>query len=289
LIETGLFHRFDATNILKNNLASIVTSIGLDHLDWLPENEQTVEKIVYEKTSTLLNSNIIVAKQSNKEITNHIKKTISSNSSNKIFYNEDYSFTMKENDFFYYEDQFGEIKLPMPNVKGQFQLENVSTAIATLRTLNDFDIKDDHIQKGVTKITSIARLQELKSGNLKELVKDHQLFVDGSHNPLGAKVLNEYLESLNCNKHIILGMMANKDHNEYMSYFKNVSTLTTIDIPNQPNSIKGKELKEKLNSFKNINYKESVEEAIKSIPVKENDIILITGSLYLAGEVLNLN
>src|SRR6056300_1135167 len=46
LIETGLFHRFDATNILKTNLASIVTSIGLDHLDWLPENEQTVEKII---------------------------------------------------------------------------------------------------------------------------------------------------------------------------------------------------------------------------------------------------
>ena len=106
---------------------------------------------------------------------------------------------------------------------------------------------------------------------------------------MGAKVLNEYLESLNCNKHIILGMMANKDHNEYMSYFKNVKTLTTIDIPNQLNSIKGKELKDKLNSFKNINYKETVEEAIKSIPVKENDIILITGSLYLAGEVLNLN
>ena len=84
-------------------------------------------------------------------------------------------------------------------------------------------------------------------------------------------------------------MMANKDHNEYMSFFKDISTLTTIDIPNQPNSIKGKELKEKLNYFSNINYKESIEEAIKSIPIKENDIILITGSLYLAGEVLNLN
>ena len=57
------------------------------------------------------------------------------------------------------------------------------------------------------------------------------------------------LESLNCNKHIILGMMANKDHNKYMSYFKDISTLTTIDIPNQPNSIKGKELKDKLNNF----------------------------------------
>ena len=289
LLETGLFHRFDATNILKNNLASIVTSIGLDHLDWLPENEQTVDKIIFEKTSTLLNSNIIVAKQSTKDITKSIKKTISNNNSNKLFHNDNYSFIIKENDFFYYEDELGGIKLPMPNVKGQFQLENISTAIATLRTLKDLNIKNEHIQKGITKINSIARLQEIKSGKLKDLVKDHQLFVDGSHNPLGAKVLNEYLESLNCNKHIILGMMGNKDHNEYMGYFKEVETLTTIDIPNQPNSIKGKELKDKLNNFTNINYKESVEEAIKSIPVKENDIILITGSLYLAGEVLNLN
>jgi dihydrofolate synthase/folylpolyglutamate synthase len=124
---------------------------------------------------------------------------------------------------------------------------------------------------------------------LKDLVKNNRLFIDGSHNPLGAKVLNNYLDSLDCNKHIILGMMANKNHNEYMSYFKKVTTLTTIDIPNQPNSIKGKELKEKLSNFKNISYKISVEEAISSIPIMENDIILITGSLYLAGEVLNLN
>ena len=289
LIESGLFFRFDATNILKNNLASVVTSIGLDHLDWLPENEQTIEKIIFEKTSSLLNSNIIVAKQSTNKIKENIKKPISNNRSNKFFHNENYSFTMQENDFFYYEDQFGGIKLPMPNVKGQFQLENVSTAIATLRILKDLKIKDDHIKKGILKINCIARLQEIKSGKLKELVKDHKLYVDGSHNPLGAKVLNEYLESLDCNKHIILGMMANKDHNEYMSFFKDISTLTTIDIPNQPNSIKGGELKDKLNGFSNINYKESIEDAIKSIPVKENDIILITGSLYLAGEVLNLN
>ena len=115
------------------------------------------------------------------------------------------------------------------------------------------------------------------------------MLVDGSHNPLGAKVLNEYLESLKCNKHIILGMMANKDHQKYISYFKNIATLTTIDIPNQPNSIKGKELKEKINNYENIEYKENIYEAIKSIKVKNNDLILITGSLYLAGEVLNLN
>ncbi len=74
LIETGLFHRFDATNILKKNLASVVTSIGLDHLDWLPKNEQNIKKIIFEKTSSLLNSNIIIAKQSSNEIYKQIKE-----------------------------------------------------------------------------------------------------------------------------------------------------------------------------------------------------------------------
>ena len=289
LIETGLFHRFDATNILKDNLASIVTSIGLDHLDWLPENEQTTKKIIFEKTSTLVNSNIIIAKQSSSEIVNEIKSSILKNSSKKYFFNEDYNYSSNENGLIFYEDKNGVIKLPTPNVKGQFQLENISTAIATLRSINHLKVSEKHIKDGITKIKSIARLQEIDSGNLKELVKNNKLLVDGSHNPLGAKVLNEYLESLNCNKHIILGMMSNKDHNDYMSYFKNISSLTTIDIPNQPNSIKGKVLKSKLNSFENVQYKESIIDAIKSIPVKENDIILITGSLYLAGEVLNLN
>ena len=289
LIESGLFHRFDATNILKKNLASIITVIGLDHLDWLPREEQTVEKIIFEKTSTLLNSKIIVAKQSSNEINNHIQNTIKNNQSKKIFFNENYNFVFKENDFFYFEDEFGGIRLPKPNLPGEFQLENISAAIATARQLKDYPITDRHIKDGITKIKSIARLQEIKSGKLKNLVKNNKLFIDGTHNPLGAKALNQYLQSLNCRKHIILGMMSNKDHNKYINYFKNIETLTTIDIPNQPNAIKGNKLKEKINNFYNIYYKDSIEQAISSIKLQENDIILITGSLYLAGEVLNLN
>ena len=288
LIEAGLFHRFDATNVLSQNLASIVCSISRDHLDWLKEHEQTIEKIIFEKTSALLNSNIIVAKQSNKKIMDCIKKTISQNLSNKIFFNDDFGYSLRRNEFFFYEDKLGALKLPLPNVLGEFQIENISTAIATLRQL-DLGIKKEHIEKGIRKITSLARLQEINSGKLKQLVKNNKFIVDGSHNEDGAKVLNEYLQSLEFNKHVIIGMMANKDHKKYISYFKDVSTITTIDIPNQPNSIKGEELKEKLNNFININYKESIEEAVKSIPLKKNDIIVITGSLYLAGEVLNLN
>ena len=288
LIESGLFYRFDATNILKKNLASVVTSISKDHLDWLPKNNQTIEKIVFEKTSSLLNSNIIVSKQNSINTKEYIKKTILKNSSKKLFFNEDFSYSNGENGFFYYEDKFGGLKLPLPNILGQFQLENISTAIATLRIL-DIDIKDNDIKNGITKIESVARLQEIKFGKLKKLVKDNQLLLDGSHNEDGARVLNEYLQSLNCDKHVIIGMMANKDHEKYISYFKDISSLITIDIHRQPNSISGKDLKEKFKNIPNVQYKKSIKQAIESIPLKENDLVIITGSLYLAGEMLNLN
>ena len=288
LIEAGLFHRFDATNILKNNLASIVCSISKDHLDWLPKDQQTIRKIVFEKTSSLLNSNIIVAKQNSMDTTKFIEKAISKNLSKKLFFNKDFNYSCGENNFFYYEDKFGGLKLPTPNILGQFQLENISTAIATLRFL-DFSIKDEHIKNGITKIKSIGRLQEIKTGKLKKLAKNNRLIVDGSHNEDGARVLNEYLQTLNCNKHVILGMMANKDHEKYISYFKNISSFTTIDIPGQTGSISGKNLKEKFNNIPNVKYKENIEQAIISTPLKKDDLLIITGCLYLAGKVLNLN
>ena len=288
LIEAGLFHRFDATNILEDNLANIVTSISKDHLDWLPKNDQTIKRIIYEKTSSLINSNIIVSKQNSLYTSKLIKKTIKNNSSNKLFFNEDFSYLNGENGFFYYEDKFGGLKLPTPNILGQFQLENISTAIATLRLLN-INIKEKHIKNGITKIKNIARLQEIKSGKLKKLIKNNRLILDGSHNEDGSRVLNEYLQTLDCKKHVIIGMMANKDHEKYIKYFKNISSLTTIDIPGQPNSLSGMKLKEKFKSVPNIQYSESIEEAIKSITFEDNDVLIITGSLYLAGEVLNLN
>ncbi len=287
LVESGLFFRFDATNILKKNLATIITSISKDHLDWLPKNDQSIEKIVFEKTSNLLNSNIIIAKQ-NQNTMNFIKQNISTNQSNKIYFNEDFSFTNGENGYFYYEDKFGGLKLPEPNVLGLYQLENISTAIATLRML-DFNIKDENIKKGIQKINNIARLQEITAGNLKNLVKDNLFLISGDHNEDGARVLNDYLQSLDCNKHIIVGMMANKDHESYIKCIKNISSITTVDIPNQPNAISGKELKDKFKHLPNVKYAESVEKAIKSIKLNRGDLLIITGSLYLCSEVLNLN
>jgi dihydrofolate synthase/folylpolyglutamate synthase len=290
IIESGLFHRADACSIIKSNLASVITAIGLDHLDWLPKNEQTIDQIIFEKTSSLLTSKVIVSKQSSNEILNKIKDSIKENSSKKIIFSNGFNYTLSENGFFYYEDKYGGLKLPLPNLEGEFQLSNISTAIATIRNIEEINISDQNIKNGIKKIKSIARFQEIKNGRLKDLVKKNKIYIDGSHNPLGASVLSKHLNSLECNKHIILGMMSNKNHIEYINYFKDkISSLTTIDIPNQSNAINGEDLMKKLKNLKNINYKKSIKEAIKSIDLKDNDIIIITGSLYLAGEVLNLN
>jgi len=290
LLESGLFHRADACSIIKSNLASVITAIGLDHLDWLPKNKQTIDQIIFEKTSSLVTSKIIVSKQSSNEILNKIKESIKENSSKKVFYTNDFNYSLNENGFFYYEDKHGGLKLPLPNLEGEFQLSNISTAIATLRNIEEISITDQNIKNGIKKINSVARFSEIKNGKLKDLVKNNKIYIDGSHNPLGASVLSKHLNSLECNKHIILGMMNNKNHLEYINYFKDkISSLTTVDIPNQPNAINGKDLMKKLKNLKNINYKKSIKEAIKSIELKDNDIIIITGSLYLAGEVLNLN
>ncbi len=93
-----------------------------------------------------------------------IKKTISQNQSNKYFFNEDFTYSMSENDFFYYEDKLGGLKLPKPNVLGQFQLENISTAIATLRNL-DLNIKDDHIKMEFKKYQTLRDFKKLVQVN----------------------------------------------------------------------------------------------------------------------------
>ena len=83
--------------------------------------------------------------------------------------------------------------------------------------------------------------------------------------------------------------MANKNHEKFISYFKNISSITTVDIPNQPNAISGKKLKNKFKDISNVEFKESIEEAIRSIPIQDGDLVLVTGSLYLCSEVLRLN
>ena len=287
IIEAGLFHQFDSTNVFKENLLTLIGYINLDHIVWL--KNKTIDGIIHEKTSKLLNSNIFVNQQENSEISLKIKNALNKNLSKKFFFGKDFNICRRENSFIQYQDLLGEIIIPEPNLLGDHQLGNISTSIAASRKL--FNVKDDHIKKSVTKIELKGRLQEIKSGKLKKLVGQNRLIVDGGHNIGASKAISNWIKNQNQDVHIIVGMMKDKSHKEFIDCFKNiVKSIQLVDIPNQKGAISKEEFKNKLEKSNiNISLANSIEESLKSIAKYQNSIGICTGSLYLTGEVLNLN
>tara|TARA_B100001121_G_scaffold216288_1_gene189763 strand:+ start:916 stop:2184 length:1269 start_codon:yes stop_codon:yes gene_type:complete len=287
IIEAGLFFQFDSTNVFKHNLMTLIGVIHTDHLQWL-ENK-TIDGIIHEKVSKLLNSNIFINRQLNEEIKNKIEEKLLYNSSKKYFFGRDFNVSKQENGFIYYHDSIGEIILPEPNLLGDHQLYNISTSIAAARKV--FDVKDQHIKTGITNIKLKGRLQELNSGKLKEISRQNRIILDGGHNESSSMSISNWIKQQNQDVHLICGMMKDKEHYNFIKHFKDaVKSITLIDIPNQEGSISKEDFKEKLNDLKiNINLSQSIEDAIKFNSKHQNSICLFAGSLYMVGEVLNLN
>jgi len=292
ILESGLFFRLDASNVLKKNIASIIMPIGIDHKDFLKNG--TIDEIVYEKCSKLLNNSKIIVSEQKNETLIKIKETIYKNSSKKYFFGEDYNYKKNTNGFTY-SDNKGKINLPSPNLLGDFQVSNVSTAINAARNLNQFKITGNNIKKAITKIRSEGRLQLIKQGKLKKYIsKNNEILIDGAHNPLAALVVNNFLKNFYSRKKIImiLGMMANKEHKEFIQIFKNsVHSIVALDIPNQINFIAKEKLLQIAKSCGIPAITEnSIELAFNNIGKENSDaLILCTGSLYFSGEILNLN
>ncbi len=287
IIEAGLFHQFDSTNVFKENLMTLIGVIHNDHFQWL-ENK-SIEGVIYEKTAKLLNSNIFINKQVNNEIRDKIEKSLEKNTSNKYFFGKDFNIAKFKNGFIQYRDHLGELVLPEPSILGDHQLYNISTSIAASRKI--FNIKDENIINGVKNISLKARLEEIKSGKLKDIAGNNKLVIDGGHNISASFSIAKWIKNQNEEVNLIVGMMKDKEHVEFIKAFENiVNSITLIDIPNQDGAISKEDFKKKLDNSKlNLKLSNGIEESIKSLSKNENTIILCVGSLYLAGEILSLN
>ena len=287
IIEAGLFHQFDSTNVFKENLMTLVGVIHNDHFQWL-ENK-SIEGVIHEKTTKLLDSNIFVNKQVNDKIRYQIERSLEKNTSNKYFFGKDFNITKSENNFIQYQDHLGEMVLPEPSVLGNHQLYNISTSIAASRKV--FNIKDNDIIYGIQNISLKGRLEEIKSGKLKMIAGNNRLIIDGGHNISASLSIANWIKNQNQEANLIVGMMKDKEHIEFIKSFRNiVNSITLIDIPNQDGAISKEDLESKLNDLNlNIKRSQSIESAIKSLSKNENTITVCIGSLYLAGEILKLN
>ena len=293
IAENGLFNRYDSVSSIGHHLMKIISSIGLDHLDWLPAGKKTIDQIIIEKTSNIKSSNIIVAEQSESKILEKIEQNIKNNSAKKSIFSKNYKYELNK-DGFLYKDEFGSLLLPNPALQGIHQISNTACAISAVRKLKKYNIKEEHIIEGIKSIKNMrGRLEIIKKGSLKKMAPSSTIICDIAHNPSAGLSASKYLKTLDKNKkvYLICGMMNNKIHDQFLSNFRQVSEIVAVDIPNNKNCIKKEDLKKIIEKI-GIKSKtsNSIQEAIKYIFEKDKQsIIVILGSIYLIGEVLNLN
>ena len=195
-----------------------------------------------------------------------------------------------------FQDEDCLLDLPLPRLFGRHQLDNAGTAIAAARRLEGFHISEEAIAKGLTTAVWPARLERLPRGKLHDLAPpDSEIWVDGGHNPAAgeavARALADLDERVPSPIHLIVGMLSTKDAGGFLRHFHGLTERAAmIEIPGQANAYRAEDLA-------SIAHREGIaadpagsleaafaqsREAARG-PVR----IMVTGSLYLAGQVLD--
>lgn len=286
VLETGLGGKWDATNIIENPLCTVITSIGLDHTGVLGD---TIEEIAEEKCGIIKKNGVTVtAPQKTKALEIIRKKAKDKN--NIIFFAQDVElgdieYSVRKTYFTYKGERFA------LNLLGSYQIINVKTVLAALSSLNvtkrlGLKITLDNVREGLSQSVHIGRFQLY---SLKPLI-----IIDGAHNPDGtaqlAKTLHRLLPG---EKPIALcGMMADKKLENSLVNFKGVfSKIYTVAVDN-PRTATDEAVSKIFtdmgqDALKCGNVEEGLKIALKQAEIEEKPLV-VCGSLFLCGEVLNL-
>jgi len=295
LMEVGLGGRLDATNVIEKPLATIITRISIDHVDFLGDS---LEKIATEKAGILKRSvPAIIASQPRDALAVIERQAAKLGAPLKIA-GEDWTAT-EERGRLVYQDEEGLFDLPAPRLYGRHQFENAGLAIAALRMAKQLAIPPAAYDAGVAKADWPARLQRLGQGQLVDLAPSgSELWLDGGHNPDGGRAIAAALADLEERVSrplvLIVGMLASKDCAGFLNNFAGLAR-RTIAVP-VPAAEKGLSAEAVADAARAIGLsatsRDSLGEALEAARKLDLDPpprILITGSLYLAGEALREN
>ena len=289
LLEVGLGGRLDSSNVITPAI-SVITSISRDHQDFLGDS---IEKIAFEK-SGIIKSKIptIIGYQPYPEA----KEILLDQAEYKkapIFAHGIHWNLTEHNDKLIYEDNQNKIEFDNLYTHNVFQKKNLGLALAAASKLTNIDIKSFVSKNLHNKTYFPGRMEKISDGKLgSTIASTNELYLDGSHNEDAASNLNETINQLTNKKLcIILGMINTKDPISYLSKFDKIDALTVITIPNEESAIDSNELYAGLKKYyENVNRADSIQEALANLNNNYQDArILICGSLYLAGKVLEMN
>ena len=282
ILETGLGGRFDATTAANAEIAAI-TPIDYDHQEFLGE---TLAEIAAEKAAIIgkYTKRVVSTPQKNQEIINQIWLKCEENNLEPIWATtnlEQNSFSVEEFSaglsFNTAVRRYSEVYFSLP---GRHQFTNAILAVRAAEILVDFclDISQENIIDGLKKTNHKGRL-EFNNG----------ILFDGAHNVAGAKALKEYLDEFITQPiTMIFGAMRDKDLAEIGEILFPKAETLILTKPDNPRSMETVELLKFVPKncdaqvFEMQTVAESVEKAREISP--KNNLILITGSLYLVGE-----
>jgi dihydrofolate synthase/folylpolyglutamate synthase len=293
LLEVGLGGRLDATNVVERPLASVITKLSLDHREFLGD---TLAAIAAEKAGILKRDVPAVTVSQAREALAVIERQASRMHAPLSIAGEDWTAT-EERGRLVYQDNMGLLDLPAPKLYGLHQYENAGAAIAALR-VSGLKLPAAAFEAGMTRVEWPARMQRLGHGKLAELAPpDSELWLDGGHNADGGQAIAAALADLEERVPrplvLIVGMLATKDSAGFLKNFAGLAR-KVIAVPiHQDKTVPAPELAEIAASVGIPSLaRDTLESAIKvagKLDLDPAPRILITGSLYLAGEVLAAN
>ena len=289
LLEVGLGGRLDSSNVITPAI-SVITSISRDHQDFLGDS---IEMIAFEK-SGIIKSDIpaIIGYQPYPEAREMLMDQAEYKKAPIFAHGIHWNLT-EHNDKLIYEDNQNKIEFDKLNTHNIFQKKNLGLALAAASKLPNIDIKSFVSKNLHNKTYFPGRMEKISDGKLgSTIASTNELYLDGSHNEDAASNLNETINQLTNKKLcIILGMINTKDPISYLSKFDKIDALTVITIPNEESAIDSNELYAGLKKYyENVNRADSIQEALANLNNNYQDArILICGSLYLAGKVLEMN
>ena len=295
VMEVGLGGRLDATNVIPEALATVITRVSIDHTDFLGD---TLDKIAAEKAGVLKrNTSGIIAAQHRDALSVIERQAARLNAPLRIA-GEDFTAT-EERGRLVYQDEAGLLDLPAPRLYGRHQYENAGLAIAALRATNRFRIPPAAFEAGMTKAEWPARMNRLSHGRLVELAPEgSEVWLDGGHNPDGGRVIAAALADLEERVPrpvvMIAGMLASKDCDGFLRNFTGLARrLIAVPVPASEKGVPAEELAERARNIglpaTSRGTLDGAFEAVRKLDLDPPPRILITGSLYLAGDVLREN
>ncbi|GGD16806.1 bifunctional folylpolyglutamate synthase/dihydrofolate synthase [Aquisalinus flavus] len=300
LLETGLGGRLDATNVVDDPIASVITPIGLDHQDYLGD---TIEKIAFEKAGIIKKGRPAVIGAQRQEALKVLEDRALALGAPMHIAGQDWS-AHQEQGRLVYQDETSLSDLSLPRMLGGHQVENAGLAVAALKAAGVAP-NDDKISAGLEGAFWPARLQRLTTGPLVELARskaheDVEIWLDGGHNPHAARAIARAMADLEERQPrpliLISGLQENKDADGFFGCFADlVSMVLTVQAQtgtaSDPEKVAVSARHAGLPAIACDSVESALKEALDSA-FRSNEgapRILICGSLYLAGEVLEDN